>query len=166
MGSSGGTWSKSSAPGARRANIPPYTLGIDASTVPVAACRSGGAASDLSPWERQPDGAVVGDTHPMASRALLLAVPPLDQEHPALGGAGPGLLGGGPAVADGEGTQVPKGRQQRGHQSGLRAIPLVEAEGPPKRGCRAIPPAEGVVEQWPRTPPGPGGRAARRTAPI
>ena len=48
-----------------------------------------------------PDGAVVGDTHPMASGALLLAVPPLDQEHPALSGADPGLWGGGPATADG-----------------------------------------------------------------
>ena len=97
-----------------------------------------------------PDGAVVGDTHPMASGALLLAVPPLDQEHPALGGAGPGLRGGGPATADGHGTQVPEGRQQRGHLSGLRATPPVEAGGPLERGCRAIPPAEGLVERGPR----------------
>ena len=54
------------------------------------------------------DGAVVGDTHPMAPEALLLAIPPLDQEHPTLRGARLGLRTGGPAAADGEGTQVPE----------------------------------------------------------
>ena len=95
------------------------------------------------------DGAVVGDTHPMAPGALL-AVPPLHQEHPALGGAGPSLRDGGPAAADGEGTQVPERWQKRGHQSGLRAIPPVEAGGPLEQGCRAIPPAKGLVERWSR----------------
>ena len=70
------------------------------------------------------DGAVVGDTHPMASRVLLLAVPPLDQECPALGGAGPGLRGGGPFAADGEGTRVSEGRQQRGS----RAISVTKSD--------------------------------------
>ena len=46
----------------------------------------------------------VGDTRPMASGALLLAVPPLDHKRPALRGIGLGLRGGGPGVVGGEGT--------------------------------------------------------------
>ena len=102
----------------------------------------------MAPGEA-PDGAAVGDTHPMAPGALLLVVPPLDQEHPELGGAVPGLQDGGSGAADGEGTRVPKGCQQGGDQRGLRAIPLVKAGGPPERGRRAIPPAEGPVERGP-----------------
>ena len=61
------------------------------------------------------------------------------------GGAGRGLWDGGSAAADGDGTQVPKGCQQGGHQRGLRAIPPVEAGQPPERGCRAIAPVEGLM---------------------
>ena len=100
--------------------------------------------------EDAPDGAAVGDTHPMAPGALRLVVPPLDQEHPALGSAGPGLRGGGSGAADGEGTQVPEWRQQRGDQGGLRTLLPMEAGGPPERGRRAIPPAKGFVERGAR----------------
>ena len=65
-----------------------------------------------------PDGAIVGDTHPVATGLLRLVIPPLDQERLALWGAGAGLWGGGPAAVDGEGTQVLEGCQQRGHMSG------------------------------------------------
>ena len=92
----------------------------------------------IAPGEA-PDGAFAGDTHPTAPGALLLAVPPLDQEHPALGAAGPGLRGGGPAAADGKGTQVPEGCRSA-------------SRGP--RGALAL-----LLQ-------GPGGRAAGLTAPI
>ena len=59
-----------------------------------------------------PDGAVVGDTHPMACRALLHVVPPLDQEHLVLGGAGPSLRGA-PPRRTGRGP-----RSQRGVSKG------------------------------------------------
>ena len=103
----------------------------------------------------------MGDTNPMAPGALRLAVPSLDQEHPALGGAGLGLRGSGSAAADGEGTQVPEGCHHGGHQRGLHAIPPVGVGGLPKQGWRAIPPAEGLVERGPSTarPCGTRGRA-------
>ena len=50
-------------------------------------------------------------------------------------------------VADGEGTQVPKGCQQRGDLGGLRALNQMEVGGPPKRGRHAIPQAKGLVER-------------------
>ena len=96
------------------------------------------------------DGAAVGDTHPMAPGALCLVVPPLDQEHPALGSAGPRLGGGGTGAADGEGTHVPEGRQQGGDLGEPRALPPMEAGGPPERGRPAIPLAEGLVERGAR----------------
>ena len=116
--------------------------------------------------EEAPDGAAVGDTRPMAPGALCLVVPPLDQEHPALGSASPGLRGGGSGVADGEGTQVPKGRQQGGRPR--------RAARPPSNGgggtARAGPPRH-TASLGPRgargpTLPGPGERAAGPSAPI
>ena len=56
----------------------------------------GGGEGPVAPEEAR-DGVAVGDTHPMAAGALRLVVPPLEQEHTALGSAGPG-------AADGEGT--------------------------------------------------------------
>ena len=72
----------------------------------------------VAPGEAQ-DGAVLGDTHPAVPVSLCHVVPTLDQARPALGGAGPGLRGGHPAAADGEGTQVPQRRQHRGHRVGV-----------------------------------------------
>ena len=86
----------------------------------------------------------------MASGALYLVVPALDQEHLALGCVGPGLRGSSSGAAEGEGTLVPEGRKQGGDLGELRALPPMEAEGPPERSRPAIPPAEGLVERGAR----------------
>ena len=49
----------------------------------------------------------MGDSHPMAPGLLGHIDPPFDQERQALQCARPRLQGGGPAAAEGEGTQVP-----------------------------------------------------------
>ena len=74
---------------------------------------------------------------------------PLDQEHPALGRVGPGPRGGCSGAADREGT-FPEGRQQGGDVGELRALPPMEAGGPPECGRPAVPPAEGLVERGAR----------------
>ena len=94
--------------------------------------------------EEAADGTTVGNTHPMAPGALCLVMPPLQQEHPMLGCVGPGLHGACTGPADGEGTLVPEGHQQRGYLGELRALPALEAGA--ERGRPAIPPAEGLVE--------------------
>ena len=111
----------------------------------VLGCGEGPVAPDEAP-----DGAAVGDTHPMAPAALCLVVLTLDQEHPALRSAGPGLRRGGSGAADGEGTQVPKGRQHGGDLGGLHALPPKEAGGPPERSRRAVPQAKGLRERGTR----------------
>ena len=97
--------------------------------------------------EEAPYGAAMGQTHPMSPTALRLVIAPRDQEHPALGSAGQRLQGGGSSAADGEGTQVLEGGQHGGDQGGLCALPPMVVGGLPERGCRAIPPAEGLVER-------------------
>ena len=82
----------------------------------------------------------------MASGALCLVVPPLDQGYPALGRVDPGPRGGCSGSAGREGALVPEGRQQRGDLGELHALPPMEAGGPPEWGRPAIPPAEGLVE--------------------
>ena len=100
--------------------------------------------------EEAPDGAAVGDAHPMAPGAFYFVVPPLVQEHPALGRVGRAPRGAFSGVAGREGTEFPEGRQQGGDLGQLRALPPMEAVGPPEWGRPAIPPAEGLVERGAR----------------
>ena len=94
-----------------------------------------------------PDGAAVGDTHPMAPGALGFVVPPLYQEYLALGRVDPGPRGGCPGPVDREGAPVPEGCQQRSDLGELHALPPMEAVGPPEWGHPAIPPTEGLLER-------------------
>ena len=96
--------------------------------------------------QEAPDGAIVGDTHPMAPGAPGLGVPPFDEEHPALGRVDPGLRGGCLGSAGWEGAQVLEGRPQGLDPGDAHALPPTQARGPPERGCPAVPPAEGLVE--------------------
>ena len=89
----------------------------------------------------------MGDTHPMVPGALRLLLAPLHQEHPGPGRIGQGPRGGCSGAAGREGTLVPEGRQQEGDLGELRALPPMEAGGPPERGRPAISPAEGLVER-------------------
>ena len=91
----------------------------------------------------------MGYTYPGTPGSLRHIVPPLDQECPALRRAGPHLRGRGPAAADVEGTQVPEGRQQRGHPVWPHALAPMVARGPLQRGNRAVPLSEGLVERGP-----------------
>ena len=77
------------------------TRGTEASTAPVPQRRH----HMVPPW-------VIPTQWPPG--ALCLVALPLNREHPALGGAGPGPRGSGTSAADREGTLVPEGRQQGG----------------------------------------------------
>ena len=92
-------------------------------------------------------GAAVGDSHPMASGALRVVVPTLDQEHPALRGCWPRPVGWRLRRSGRGGGPGPRGALGGGRPRRAARHPSNPAV--PPRGCRAIPLAEGLVERGP-----------------
>ena len=118
-----------------------YSHGMEASTATAAACGFGGAARDLSPRRRNLTVPLWVTPTQWPPEISASSIPPLDQEHRALGSVGPGLRGGSSRAADREGTHVLAGRQNRGDKGGLRALPPMEAREPPERAaapCRQL----------------------------
>ena len=108
----------------------------------------GHRAGPLAVVEAQDDAVVVTATQLPPDSSTRLSHP-WTKSARSCGALVRGVRGAGPAAADGEGTQVLEGRPHGDNPIRQRAVAPVEAGGPPKPGCRALPPVEGLVERGP-----------------